>query len=338
MKKYQRLFSAFILATALLLLILDTKTAIDGSIQGIDLCIKTLIPTLFPFLIISILSRELLSGIHFRLIQQLLKPCMLPKGSEMILVLGFLSGYPIGAKLTQEAYTQNQISKTDAQRMLMFCSNAGPSFIFGIVASFFEHSWIPWLMWLIHISSGYIVAIIVAEPPRPFYCAENNMKIRFVDAIPNALKSLSSICGWVIFSRIVLNFLEKWFLHDLPNTIRLLLSGLIELSNGCLQLDCIPSADTRFLIALTMITLGGFCIALQTTAVAPDIPIKYYLKGKFMQSIISLTIAIPLLMIIFPNNHQKSFPILFILLILVLCFSIINSKKKSSSIPKENVV
>ena len=40
-------------AAGILVLILDSRTALAGAAQGLSLCLKTVIPSLFPFIFLS---------------------------------------------------------------------------------------------------------------------------------------------------------------------------------------------------------------------------------------------------------------------------------------------
>ena len=42
------------MSLGMLALILDGRTAIEGARQGIGLCLRTVIPSLFPFFVLSI--------------------------------------------------------------------------------------------------------------------------------------------------------------------------------------------------------------------------------------------------------------------------------------------
>ena len=52
MNRRQR-FSGLAALLGMILLILDGKTAVAGAQEGITLCLKTVIPSLFPFFILS---------------------------------------------------------------------------------------------------------------------------------------------------------------------------------------------------------------------------------------------------------------------------------------------
>ena len=52
----QRDRTSILAALGMIVLILDAKTALSGAREGIDLCMRTVIPALFPFFICILLS------------------------------------------------------------------------------------------------------------------------------------------------------------------------------------------------------------------------------------------------------------------------------------------
>ena len=131
MKNKYRQWAAIIFSTILFsCLILDGQTALLGALDGVQICIYTIIPTLFPYIFLSSLLCSYSLGRQVPLIAALARRCGVPSGAESIFLLGFVGGYPVGAKLVTDSYRQGHLSKSSAQRMLGFCSNAGPSFIF----------------------------------------------------------------------------------------------------------------------------------------------------------------------------------------------------------------
>ena len=58
-------------AVGMLLLILDSKTAVTGAWDGIELCLRTVIPSLFPFFIISAALTSSLAGMKLPLLRPL---------------------------------------------------------------------------------------------------------------------------------------------------------------------------------------------------------------------------------------------------------------------------
>ena len=82
----------------MLILIFDGKTALAGAIDGIILCLFTFIPSVFPFILLSILLTEALAGQTIRSLQKISSVCKMPSGTESLYVISFLGGYPTGAQ------------------------------------------------------------------------------------------------------------------------------------------------------------------------------------------------------------------------------------------------
>ena len=71
------------------------------------------------------------------------------------------------------------------------------------------------------------------------------------------MKTAGIVCGWVILFRILIAYLQKWAFAGLPPAWSCLLSGLLELTNGCCGLAVIPETGIRFMIAAVLLTCGG---------------------------------------------------------------------------------
>ena len=56
-----------------------------------------------------------------------------PGQSAYALLLGIISGYPVGAKIVTDLRNSNLCTKDEGERMLCFTNNSGPLFIIGTV-------------------------------------------------------------------------------------------------------------------------------------------------------------------------------------------------------------
>lgn len=278
-------------AVGMLVLIFDGKTAFSGAAEGIRLCINTLIPSLFPFFILSNMLTGVLSGQTLPLLRTVTVACKIPDGAQSLLAIGLLGGYPVGAQNVALQYSRGQLSRYQASRMLAFCNNAGPAFIFGILGSMFSSSVIPWLLWLIHIVSALVVGIFLPGAATSEHINAFPRKIRITNALSQSVKAMSLVCGWVILMRTVLAFIESWFLWLFPVPTQVIISGILELSNGCIRLAEIDNEGLRFLLAAGFLSFGGICVTLQTASVADEIPMKLYFPGKILQCSISILLA-----------------------------------------------
>lgn len=289
--KHKKLWQGCFASLGMLVLILDSKTAIEGAQTGIELCLKTVIPSLFPFFILSILLTNSFAGASLPLLQPLGRLCGIPKGAESILISGFLGGYPVGAQCISASYRTGQISRKAAARMLAFCNNAGPAFLFGMVSSAFPSKWLTWVLWSIHIISAIFVSLVIPGDQSRTMDISENSEITLSYALRSAIQVMATVCGWVVVFRVLITFLGRWILWLLPVEMQVLLTGILELSNGCCELFSIPEIKIRFIICSGMLAFGGLCVTMQTISVANGLPLHGYFQGKLMQTVFSLLLS-----------------------------------------------
>lgn len=329
MKNIRKAVSAISAACAMLIIILDTKTALAGASAGLELCIRTIIPSLFPFIFLSGIINSSLLGHKFVFLKPLGRFCRIPKGSESILLLGFLAGYPVGAQMITQAYQQGQLSQEDAKRMLGFCNNAGPAFLFGMFSVIFSNPLIPWALWAIHILSALLAGYLLPEKTTSDCQIEPRKETSIHTALQNTVKTMSVICGWVLLFRIFISFCEKWFLWMLPIEIQVVFSGLLELSNGCVTLQRISDEGIRFVLASPILAFGGICVAMQTSYVTQDLACGNYFPGKMLQTLISLLMSLLLQPLLFQNTHLAiRIPLIFITIVITSLFIFALKRKK----------
>lgn len=286
------------LCLAMFVLILDSKTAIAGASEGITLCIQVVIPSVFPFLVISICLNSALSGRQIPILSPIGSLLRIPTGTEGILLTGLLGGYPVGAQCVTQAYRNGTIRKTDAERMLAFCSNAGPAFLFGIGSRLFSNVGICFGLWLIHILSAWIVGILTPGKQHSSAHTMTSVSISLPQAIKTALATMACICGWVVIFRVILNFLDLWFLWALPLEIQCLIKGILELSNGCCSLLDVTDPATRIVLFSVILSFGGICVTMQTYSVCSGLNCHNYLPGKIAQAAISMLLCMGFLFLL----------------------------------------
>ncbi len=273
----------------IIILILDAKTAMQGAIDGVELCIKTVIPSLFPFFFFSGLIGSFIIGYSGKLLKPIGRICGMPSGTEAIFLLGITGGYPVGAQAIRTAYDAGQIQKEDAQRLLGFCNNAGPAFIFGMAGALFESAAVPWAVWAILILSSLITGMILpGKSGEICKLSSKNSK----NSLDKAIKAMATVCAWVVLFRVLLAFLNRWILWLFPQDLSVILAGFLELANGCIELHRSADPAFRFVALSAMLSFGGLCVGLQTVSITGDLSCKTYFKGKLIQMIISLILSL----------------------------------------------
>ena len=324
----------FLAAVGTAILILDTQTAMLGAKEGLDLCLRTVIPSLFPFFILSgILTSSLLDA-RVSCLSGLLKHLGIPQSAVSLLGIGFLGGYPVGAQAVANAMKQGALSKTSAKRMIAFCNNAGPSFLFGIVAPAFAQRWACWAIWCILIISSLLVAYFLPEKETDQGRKIATSSLSLPAAMNRALKAMANVCGWVILFRVVIRVFDRWLLWMMPNQPRIMICGILELSNGCAMLRNITSTGSRLIMAALFLSFGGICVPMQTASAVSSagLSLTHYFPGKSLQAALSMGFAY-LLQMFLPIEDQttaEELPFYGIVFVLFLAFAVIfmyNHKK-----------
>lgn len=310
-------------ALGMLVLILDSGTALQGAAEGIELCVRTVIPALLPFFVLSTLLTSAIGGKELPFLRTIAELTHLPRGSEGILLIGLLGGYPVGAQSVVQLWREGKLSKKTAQRMLGFCSNAGPAFIFGMTAQLFTNPAAPWLLWIIHIHSALFVGWILPGERTEECPYTETKRLDLSTAVMTSVRIMAGVCGWIVLMRVFLAFLDRWFLWLLPGTWALAVSGLLELANGCARLHEVASEPLRFTLCAVFLGFGGVCVGMQTVSVTKGLGTGLYFPGKVLQALGSILLALPVSILLYHGNKMLAIPSL------LLCIAVPVAAKKT---------
>lgn len=297
------------------LIVLPSQT-VEAARGGVELCFNVLIPSLFPFFVLSSLTVELgLADGLGRLMSPLMEPLFnVGGGCAPALILGFIGGYPVGAKTVINLYQSKKCSRREAERMLAFCNNSGPAFIFGVVgAGIFSSSAVGLTLYLTHLLASVLVGLIfrghggrggVTRPPRSGG-TRTAFPAAFVKAVSSSFQSCLGICGFVIFFSVLLKLL---FLSGLPAALGSLfgllgleeswafslLSGLLELTSGVWTLRGAPGGlAASVAMAAFMLGWAGLSVHCQVLSFLQEtgLSAKTYLLGKLLHGLLSAGLA-----------------------------------------------
>ena len=101
---------------------------------------------------------------------------------------------------------------------------------------------------------------------------------------------------FTVCTRLLLRVLPESFAFSLPCA---LLIGFFELTSG---VTALPPTRAGFLACAALLAWGGLSVHCQTLSVLAATPLsaRYYLKGKALQALLSLLLALPALPFLFP--------------------------------------
>ena len=309
--KLRKLFLPPTAGLGLAALVLLPEVSAQAAREGLALCVQTVIPSLFPFFVLSSL---LVSCGGAELLRALLAPLMRPlfalSGTgAAALALGLCGGYPVGARTVRELVDSGALTCEEGERLLAFCNNAGPGFLLGICGgAVFRSPRTGAALYLIHVAAALLAGTLLcrrlpplsrsAKPPRS--SAGQSLAAAFPAAVQGALAGILNVCSFVVFFTV----LAQLLLHALPAPLAAplplaLLLGFFELTSGVMAL---PDSPAGFLVCALLLGWGGWSVHFQTFSALAGSPLtaKYYLRGKAAQAALSLLLALPALPALFP--------------------------------------
>ena len=109
--------------------------ALEYASTGLHLWFTKMVPTLLPFMILSgIMIRMNLTKSFVRLLHPLLHFLFgSSENGSYTIIMGFLCGFPMGARIIGELYESGKLSREESFRLLYFCNNIGPIYFLSYV-------------------------------------------------------------------------------------------------------------------------------------------------------------------------------------------------------------
>lgn len=305
-------------------LLLNQKLVSGGVRDGVRLCFEVIIPSLFPFMVLSgfvALSRASLAvNAALTPVTALLR---LPKAAAAPLLAGFTGSYPVGARTLASMVREHRITPEDASRMLCFCVNAGPPFLLCAVGAGMLGSRNLGLMLLAaQVGSALIIGLFMGffarKTPRdntaPPSTSFRPYTVCLVGAVNDACAGMLSICAFVVlFSAVSAVFtagggasvLAGVIARILPFAdIRLIngvITGVLEVTTGCKALaEC---GYMGVMCIAGLISFSGISVIFQVLAAIHGSGIKAggFVLSRFAHSALTYGIF-ALLMRIFPQT------------------------------------
>lgn len=309
-KENKRLSKVGIVLFLALILFFPTDAYI-GAKKGLLLWFNTVLPTLLPFIIMSNLIIRLqitkpLSKLLYPFFHFIFR---VTKGGCYPILIGFLSGIPVGAKSVGDLYSNGSIEEDEAQYLLGFCNNSSPMFIMGYIAIAqlkIKELRGP-LLFIIYIS-GIIAAFlyfrifklhrrkkVYASEYTDSYVDDTETKFSFAvldSAIMDGFEVITKVGGYIILFSIPAQIITS--LGSSNNLLKLLCIGLLEITTGINQISMSALDLNAKIVLITMITsLGGLSGLAQTKSVISNTRLSFgtYFKVKLIHVVIAFLMA-----------------------------------------------
>lgn len=284
-----------------------------GALQGLLYCGNILIPSLFPFMVLS--SFIVTSGFS-ELIGKYLTPItkrLFHTNGEAgsVIILGLCGGFPVGAKGIATLYNEEKIDLNTAKALSMFLVGGGPAFVVFVVgSSLYCNAITGIILWVSQIIAQLILGIIACRkikysPAKAHTKANKKSKMQISNAIvastESGINGIFSLCGMVMIFSSFLGLCDD--LHITDYIIRFMgvlgisegisqsiISSLWEVTRGCSM--CCDLSAPLWLCSFAL-GWGGICVHFQIYSLTDkiDIPKIKFTLYRLAQGVISAVIS-----------------------------------------------
>lgn len=343
------LFGGILMLFCLGLLLRNPTVAATALRRGLSACADSVIPALFPFMVISeITVRTGIGRLLVHRIAPLLRPILQLSDSGCYAVLaGMLCGFPIGIRIAVSEWREGRMRQEEVARVLFFSGNASSAFVVRAVGgALWESVALGRVLFLLLLLTQLAVGIFfsrlsptkkedLSDPPD-----SNTQSTPVLTAITASIRdsalAMLTVCAYVVFfSALTAALGAALQATDRSGYLPALASGLLEVTNGVMCAAALPSAKWGLALTAFSVGWGGCSVHLQALSLCDGIRYdrRRYLLAKMMQGILcalllSLTVAaVPSLLRpsapVFKVTSNSSLPlvtVLFLLLVLLLPF------------------
>ena len=299
--KYNTVILGIISIACFIIFFRKSNIAIEYMKKGLQLCATSVIPSLFPFMVISeLIVKSPMSYKIGKLLKYPLKAIFdIGEASGCALILGTVCGFPIGTKTAISMYDTGLITKDELERLLCFCNNPSSAFIISAVGiSLFGSKQIGTLLYACLILSSLTIGIFlnIFLPKRkkapiqyaPTSPINDDTVSVFTSSVTSSATSMLTVCAYVVFFYALVGCISD-DLSSLgsPQIINSLVFGLFEMTSG-ISTAANLKLDQSLILCAIFTAWSGLSVHCQILTICSGrgLSFKKYFACKAIQGII----------------------------------------------------
>ncbi|MHB8124219.1 MAG: sporulation integral membrane protein YlbJ [Desulfitobacteriaceae bacterium] len=309
------------------------QEVLSSATAGLTLWWRFVLPALLPFFILS----ELLIGqgfVHFLgvILEPLMRPLFhLPGRASFVVVMGYTSGFPLGAVLTARLRQKGEITREEGERLLAFTNNPSPGFMFGAVASGMLGK--PNLgiilacsVYLANLAVGLLfrfyrsstISKQITTKPSLKRALQEMRQAQTLDGRPfgqvlgdsirNSATTVISVGGFLVFFSVVIHLLTtwhvSWFLATLLQPLlgsllplsglENIINGLCEMTLGCQgTIQTFPMLSQQIGILSFLMGWGGLSVFAQVASFTAETDLRFgpFVIARLLHAFLALGLS-----------------------------------------------
>ena len=277
--------------------VIDLKSII---LESSNIWLYNLVPSMLPFYVISdlLINYGLIDILAFLFKKIINKLFNVSENASFVIFFSMFTGFPSSAKYLKNLLDLNYISIEDANKIIRFTHFSNPLFIINVIGNtIIGNKKIGFLILLSHYLSNFIIGFLYRKEQTQKITTKRVKNTKSFGSILttsfiNSFDSLLIVLGSLITFKILTSIIFRYF------GFNFIISSLLEITQGLFALKYLTlNIELKALIAVAMISFGGFCIHTQVYSILSETKISY--KNYFFSRILHVIIATTILTLFF---------------------------------------
>lgn len=269
-------------------------------LESSNIWLYNLVPSMLPFYVISdlLINYGLIDILAFLFKKIINKLFNVSENASFVIFFSMFTGFPSSAKYLKNLLDLNYISIEDANKIIRFTHFSNPLFIINVIGNtIIGNKKIGFLILLSHYLSNFIIGFLYRKEQTQKITNKRVKNTKSFGSILtasfiNSFDSLLIVLGSLITFKILTSIIFHYF------GFNFIISSLLEITQGLFALkDLTLNVELKALIAVAMISFGGFCIHTQVYSILSETKISY--KNYFFSRILHVIIATTILTLFF---------------------------------------
>lgn len=259
--------------------LLFSKECSKGAESGIGLCLSTLVPSLFPFMVLASYITE--SGLAEKIgrhLSWLTKPLFGLDGCfASAILLSVTGGYPVGAKSVNSLYKKGVANENECKQASLFLVCSGPGFLVNFIGTqLYSSIEIGFIIFVAQCISVLVLGFVLKFVYRNKSDNNSNVEIllntpqkgdALVKSVLDGARGMFAICAFVVlFSA----FTEIFCSHITDENIQ---EPFLILTEVCGAVTTV-SKDLPIEVVAFSAGFGGLCVHFQIFSALGDIKVN----------------------------------------------------------------
>ncbi len=287
LNKLKKLF-IFLTFTLLIFTFINNSNIIIDSVNvSINLFIKNLFVSLFPFFLLA----DFL--INYNYVYYLSK--IFKFKYSYVILMCMLSGLPSNAKYISKLLENNQINKEDAEILMSVTFFPNPMFVVVSIGVLVFNSTFTGIVMLLNIYLSNIIFYLMKYKK----LTKNNIKINnnqlsfsslLKSSILNNMNTLIVILGTIVFFTTITNILFNYI--EIPLVFESIITSIFEMTSGIKKIsDLTISTNLKYILISSSLSLSGLSILVQASSMLSNynLDFKSIIKNKLIILLLNIT-------------------------------------------------